>query len=111
MNKYKNSKIMLFLSVFLIFLIIGSASAAEDTDEISNETISAPSTGVDTVTNTVDQDSVSAAETDSFGSSNTGNHVLSASDNNILSENTKTFNDLKTEIEIIQYFWKNIKIL
>ena len=93
MNKNINSKLMLVLSVFLIlFLVLGSASAADDTDNVSNETVLTSEMDVDTVT-TVDQDSVSAAEaTDSFGSSDTGNGLLQSDDN------IKTFDDLKTEI-------------
>ena len=63
MNKNKNSKILLVLSILLLFLIIGSASA---TDETSNETVSTTTNdGVDTLTtddSSVDEKSVSAVD-------------------------------------------------
>ena len=98
MNKNINSKILLFLSVLLLFmLVVGLASAAEDTDTVSNETVlTSAHTGVDTV-NTVNQ--VSVADTISVGS-DTGNELLTASGNNVLSDGEKTFDDLKSEIEV-----------
>ena len=97
MNKTLNSKIVLILSVLLLFLVLGSVCAADNTDKISNETVlTSTQTGVDTVT-TVDQ--VSAAEATDSNGSDTGNQVLGASDNSILSDGEKTFNDLKNEVE------------
>ena len=91
MNKLKNSKIILVLSLLLLFLVIGSASAV---DETGNETISTPeNNGVDTLSQSMDSvdDGVSAAEhTSNLGANDTNKSLLSIelennNDNNILS--------------------------
>jgi len=109
MNKLKNSKIILVLSILLVFLVMGSASAV---DETGNETISTPeNNGVDTLSQSMDSvdDGVSASESsDDLVANDTSNNkllglsnddVLSAgltSGNNILgAKNTGTFTQLQ----------------
>lgn len=96
MNKLKNSKIILVLSVLLLFLVIGSASAV---DETGNETISTPeNNGVDTLSQSVD-DGVSAAEsTDDLVANDTNSNLLGLSNDDVLSEDIKNFTDLNNEI-------------
>ena len=104
MNKLKSSKVMLVLSVLLVFILIGSASA---TDEAGNETVST-STGVDALSQEVDSvdDEVSAAEPtgdlvvndtskqdEKLGASNDEKDVLEAS-----SINVDTYNNLNNAI-------------
>ena len=96
---------MLVLSVLLVFLLIGSASAA---DEAGNETVSTSNSDVDTVSleeDSVDEE-VSAAEPtedlvvndtrkkeEKLGASNDEEDVLEADVCNV-----KTYSDLKTAI-------------
>ena len=89
MNKNKNSKIMLVLSILLLFLIIGSASAA---DETSNEKVSTTTNndGVDTLnTDGASVDERVSTTEDNLGSDNT--EVLKDS-------NTGTFKELNQTI-------------
>jgi len=99
MNKLKNSKIILVLSVLLLFLVIGSASAV---DETSNETISTPeNNGVDTLSQSVDSvdDGVSATESSDMVANDTSNNkLLGLSNDDVLSADVGSFNDLKSEV-------------
>ena len=99
MNKIENSKIMLVLSILLIFLVIGSVSAS---DKTANETISTPTDdGVDALTESVSVDEkVSAADTNDLvaNDANNSNQKISSNNNDLLSDNIKTFTDLKNEI-------------
>ena len=109
MNKIENSKIMLILSILLMFLVIGAATAADDT--ISNETVSTSTDDVDTLnTDSVSVDEeVSAAETTDLvanDANNNLNNLLSSepnSGNDILkdtSENASTFTQLNELIRL-----------
>ena len=99
MNKLKNSKIILVLSLLLLFLVIGSASAV---DETGNETISTPETGVDTLSQSMDSvdDGVSAAEhTSNLVANDTSNNkLLGLSNDDVLSADVGSFNNLKSEV-------------
>ena len=94
MNKLKNSKIILVLSLLLLFLVIGSASAV---DETSNETIStSENNGVDTLSQSMDSvdDGVSAAEhTSNLVANDTSNQ------NNLLGSNNNEVNILGASID------------
>ena len=96
MNKLKNLKIILVLSVLLVFLVMGSASAV---DETGNETISTPeNNGVDTLSQSMDSvdDEVSAAEsTDDLVANDTSNNkLLGLSNDDVLSEGLTSGNNI-----------------
>ena len=94
MNSLKNSKkITLILSFLLLFLIIGSASAADD--KISNETIS---TTTDKVVNVDNDEQVSTAESkDRLGCNGDINSTLKSSNDDVLGDDDAgTFKDLNT---------------
>ena len=98
MNKLKSSKILLVLSVLLVLVMIGSASAA---DEAGNETVST-STGVDALSqggDSVDEE-VSAADTNIVGSKDTNSTLLSSTDNEILKASSKPLSELDTLIKV-----------
>ena len=99
MNKLKSSKIMLVLSVLLVLVMIGSASAA---DEAGNETVSTSNSGVDALSQEVDSvdDEVSAADTNEVGSKDTNSTLLSSTDNEILKESSKSLSELDTLIKV-----------
>ena len=98
MNKLKSSKKMLVLSVLLVFLLIGSVSAA---DEAGNETVSTSNSGVDTVSQEVDSvdEEVSTADTE-IGSNDANSTLLSSSDNEILKASSKPLSELDTLIKV-----------
>ena len=101
MNKIENSKIVLILSVLLMFLVIGAATAADD--KLVNETVST-SSDVDTLSQEVDSvdEGVSTTDNTIIGSRDTSNEILSKnkvssfSDLNMIiksaDENTTTIN-------------------
>ena len=102
MNKLKSSKVMLVLSVLLVFILIGSASAA---DEAGNETVSTSNSDVDTVSQEVDSvdDSVSAAEpTGDLVVNDTSKHdekLGASNDEDVLTASSvTTFTQLKNAI-------------
>lgn len=95
MNKLKNSKIILVLSVLLLFLVIGSASAV---DETGNETISTPeNNGVDTLSQSVD-DGVSAADSSKLVANDTNSNLLGLSNDDVLSADVGSFTDLYNDL-------------
>ena len=113
MNKLKSSKVMLVLSVLLVLVMIGSASAA---DEAGNETVST-STGVDTVSQEVDSvdEEVSAAEpTGDLVVNDTSKQDVklgASNDEDVLtagSINVNTFAELKNNINNNNYNVINI---
>ena len=81
MNKIENSKIVLILSVLIIFIMMGAATAADDT--ISNENVSTPENGVDAL----NTDSVSVDE-----------EVSAADTNNLIGSGDETFEELQNRI-------------
>ena len=105
MNTFKNSKIMLVLSVMILFILIGSASAA---DETGNETFST-STDVDTLSQEVDSvdEEVSAADTNIVGSDDASNlssinsddKLKSADSNDVLGAGSYSFSELNTLVK------------
>ena len=98
MNKNKNSKIMLVLSILLLFLIIGSVSA---TDETSNEKVSTTTNdGVDTLNTDSASVDEKASTADNLGSSDASNKdsTLESTNNELLSENPVNWTVLENEI-------------
>jgi len=114
MNKLKNTKKgMLILSILLLFLVIGAASAA---DEISEDDLSAPTDSVDEVASADNDEDVSAAETmeNSLGSdagnltSMDSDVLLSSADDNLLSadDDVGKFSDLNTLVRVTPDYLK-----
>ncbi|MBR0472063.1 MAG: hypothetical protein IJI98_05140, partial [Methanosphaera sp.] len=93
MNKLKNTrKGMLILSILLLFLVIGAASAADD--KISEDDLSAPTDSVDEVVSADNDEKVSTAE-DTLGSSDTDDNLKATNESNLQeSEVTGTFKEL-----------------
>ena len=98
MNKLKNTKKgILILSILLLFLVIGAASAADD--KISEDDLSAPTDSVDEVASVDNDEKVSTAE-DTLGSKDT-NSTLSNSNNEIIKEGEyKSLSELSTLIRV-----------
>ena len=91
---------MLVLSVLLVLVMIGSASAA---DEAGNETVSTSDSDVDTVSLEEDivDDEVSAAEPAGYlvvNDTSKTDEKLGASNDEVLSESVKSFSQLSSDI-------------
>ncbi|MBR0472042.1 MAG: right-handed parallel beta-helix repeat-containing protein, partial [Methanosphaera sp.] len=104
MNKLKNTKVMLVLSVLLVIILIGSVSA---TDEISNEKVSTSQSDVDTLSQEVDSVDEGVSTTDMSDSvvNDTDNQkglLSSDNDEDILQEvnsvDVSTYDELKNEL-------------
>ena len=95
MNKLKSSKMMLVLSVLLVLVMIGSASAA---DEAGNETVST-STGVDALSQEVDSVDEEVSAVDTLDSGDANSTLKSSNSNDVLSVEQKgSFSDLNVII-------------
>ena len=86
MKRPKNNRIILILSVFLIFLVMGAASA--NTEDITNNSIS--QNDVLTVDETVNDDTVST---------NTDDELSNSAETNTLGAGTQSFTDLNNRIK------------